>query len=446
MSATLLHTWLETLSDAPDAAALIDATTGRTHTRAELDAAANAWHAQHAPLARGHAIAFAEPNGPAWWQVFLGVLKSDAIAVLLDPGDPPAAQRATARSAGAGFLWSGGALEPLAPRPRRPRDGRRLVKLTSGSTGEPRALPFTDAEMLADGRQLCAGMRIAADDVNLGLIPWGHSYGLGNLVLPLLLQGTPIVHGVAPIPHAIAAAVARSRATVFPAVPALLQALAESSVAPHELASLRTVISAGAPLAPDVARAFHAKFGRKVHNFYGSSETGGIAYDPTGDSAALRRGVGQPLPGVTLTFHRGKRFTVASDAVFTLGNRRPGTHRMADLGELDAAGELVLLGRSGRTVKIAGRRLDLAEVERALRQLPGVRDAFVSPHADRADALAAVVATDRPPAELRVALRDQLASWKIPKRLVALPAFPLTVRGKTDTRRLSALLAPSPPK
>lgn len=446
MSPTLQQAWHETLSRAPTAAALIDAATGRTLTRAELDAAANAWHAQHAPLARGRAVAFAEPNGPAWWQVFLGLLKCDAVAVPLDPGDPPAAQRATARSAGAAFLWQPPALEPLARRPRRPRDGRRLVKLTSGSSGVPRALPFTDAEILADGRHLCAGMRIAADDVNLGLIPWGHSYGLGNLVLPLLLQGTPIVHDVAPIPHAIAAAVARSHATVFPAVPALLQALAESSVAAHELASLRTVISAGAPLAPDVARAFHAKFGRKVHNFYGSSETGGITYDPTGESAALGRGVGLPLPGVTLAFHRGQRFTVSSDAVFTLRNRRPGTHRMADLGQLDAAGELVLLGRSGRTVKIAGRRLDLAEVERALRQLPGVRDAFVAPHPDRADALAAAVASERPTAELREALRARLASWKIPKRLIALPAFPLTVRGKTDTSRLRQIIASSPPR
>src|SRR5690606_25221949 len=114
-----------------------------------------------------------------------GLLKSDAVVVPLDPGDPPAAQRATARAAGAGFLWHGETLEPLALRPRRPRDGRRLVKLTSGSTGMPRALPFTDAEMLADGRHVCAGMHIAPEDINLGLIPWGHSYGLGNLVLPL---------------------------------------------------------------------------------------------------------------------------------------------------------------------------------------------------------------------------------------------------------------------
>jgi acyl-CoA synthetase (AMP-forming)/AMP-acid ligase II len=444
MTATLLQAWRDTLSRAPIATALIDATTGSRLTRAELDTTANAWHEQHAPLARRRAVAFAETNSPAWLRVFLGLLKSDAALIPLDPGDPPAAQRTTARAAGASFFWNGETLEPLAPHPRRLRDARRIVKLTSGSTGTPRALPFTDAEMLADGQHICAGMRIAADDINLGLIPWGHSYGLGNLILPLILQGTPIVHGVTPLPHAIAAAVKQTRATVFPAVPALLQALAESTVAPTDLSSLRTIVSAGAPLAPEVARAFHARFDRKVHNFYGSSETGGISYDASGDSAAHGRGVGRPLPGVTLAFSRGRRFTVSSDAVFTLRNRHPGAHRMADLARLDASGELVLLGRSGRAVKIAGRRLNLAEVERALRELPGVRDAFVAPHPERADALAAVVATDRSPAELREGLRERLASWKIPKKIVALPTFPLTARGKPDTQRLRELIASAP--
>ena len=63
-----------------------------------------------------------------------------------------------------------------------------LVKLTSGSTGQPRALPFIDAHMLADGSQICAGMDIRATDLNLAIIPFGHSYGLGTLVLPLLLR------------------------------------------------------------------------------------------------------------------------------------------------------------------------------------------------------------------------------------------------------------------
>jgi len=233
----------------------------------------------------------------------------------------------------------------------------------------------------------------------------------------------------------IAAAIGEARATVFPAVPALLRALAESSVDPQLLASLRTVISAGAPIAPEVARAFEARFARRIHGFYGSSETGGITYDPSGECAAEGRSVGRVLPGVQLRFGKGKRFWVESAAVTGRGIFRP-----ADRGELNERGELVLLGRAGRMLKIAGRRLDPAEVERALRALPGVSDAFVAAHGDRADALAAAVASKESTATLREQLRARLASWKIPKKLLVLPEFPRTARGKADVRQLKALL------
>jgi acyl-CoA synthetase (AMP-forming)/AMP-acid ligase II len=91
-------------------------------------------------------------------------------------------------------------------------------------------------------------------------------------------------------------------------------------------------------------------------------------------------------------------------------------------------------------LKIAGRRLDPAEVERALRQLPGVDDAYVASHAGRTDALAAVVASRQPASVLRELLRDRIAGWKIPKKLLVVAQFPLTARGKPDTRRLRARL------
>lgn len=435
MSATLLEAWQRTLAAKPSASALLDAASGRPWTRGELEVAANAWHVMHGAVAAGQTVAFADPNGPEWLRVFLGLLKSAAVTMPLDPGEPVEAQRELARNSGASFLWTAGTLELLGKPTRVPRDGRRLVKLTSGSTGVPRALRFTDAQMLADGWQVCAGMKIGADDLNLGLIPWGHSYGLGNLVLPLLMQGTAIVCGVAPLPHAIGTVVAQWKPTVFPAVPALLRALAESALEAAALQSLRTVISAGAALAPEVARAFHTKFGHKIHSFYGSSETGGIAYDPTGECALEGRSVGPPLPGVRLRFGAAKRFWVESAAVIGRGSFRP-----ADRGELNDRGELVLLGRAGRMIKIAGRRLDPAEVERALRELPGVSDAFVAAHGDRADALAAAVVSEQTPVHLRDALRRRLASWKVPKKILVLPSFPLTTRGKTDARRLQAML------
>ena len=446
MSATLLSAWETTLRTDPGATVIMDAASGQRFSRAELDARASEWRDAHGTALTGRSVVMVEQNGPEWFRVFLGLLKCGAIIVPLDPGEPLSAQVGMAAAIRAGWLWSGGELRGIPAEGSRCRDARRIVKLTSGSTGTPRALAFTDAQMLADGRHVCEGMDIRAGDVNFGLIPFGHSYGLGNLVLPLLTQGTAVACGASPFPHAMAEMMARWRPTVFPAVPALLRALAMSDVPAAQLASLRTIISAGAPLAPEVAQAFMARFGRKIHNFYGSTETGGIAYDPSGDAALTGRSVGVPLPGVRITFGRGGRFAVESEAVFTVGNRRRsaagwGIHSPADRGALAADGELVLLGRAGRFVKIGGRRLNLAEIEQALKQVAGVRDAFVVAHAERADALAAALATDHSADVIRTALRERLASWKIPKKLVRLPAFPITPRGKTDTAKLRHMLS-----
>lgn len=436
MKPTLYAAWLETVQASPGAVALRDAAAGRSWTRSELAERGRRWAETHGAGLAGLRVVLAEANGADWFTVFLGLLASDAIVVALDPGEPLPAQRATAATVGAAFLWQHGRLEPVARRRRASRGSVRLLKLTSGTTGGPKALAFSDAQMAADGRQVCASMGIRPADVNLGCIPFGHSYGLGNLVIPLLVQGTAIVCGVPALPQALAAGIARERPTVFPAVPALLRALAESDVAPAQLASLRTVISAGAALPAETAQAFHRKFGVKIHNFYGSSETGGIAYDRTGDAALTGRSVGAPLAGVSLEFGAGKRFWVKSAAVTGAGRYRP-----ADRGELNERGELVLLGRAGRMMKLAGRRLDPAEVERALRQVTGVRDAFVDLHPARADALAAAVQTELSPVEIRAALQGLLAGWKIPKKLLLLSEFPLTARGKTDTRRLKVRLS-----
>jgi acyl-coenzyme A synthetase/AMP-(fatty) acid ligase len=90
-------------------------------------------------------------------------------------------------------------------------------------------------------------------------------------------------------------------------------------------------------------------------------------------------------------------------------------------------------------VKIAGRRVDLAEVSGRLRRLPGVREAWAGVSAGIDPVLGAVVAADRTAAELRAALLADTAAWKIPKKLVVVPALPVTARGKPDTRALQAM-------
>jgi long-chain acyl-CoA synthetase len=380
-------------------------------------------------------------NGAEWFQVFLGLMAAGAVPAPIDPSEPEDSLAAAARSIGAPWIWRRGGLEAVG-RGRSRRAARRigrsecLVKMTSGSTGAPKGLPVTHGQMEADGRQICTSMAIGPADSNLALIPLGYSYGLGNLVLPLLLQGSPVICASSPLPHSIASDASNYRPTVFPTVPPILKALVATDVPRGSLASLRLVISAGSPLPPDIARAFLEKFGTRVHGFYGTTETGGIAFDANGDATLSGRSVGAPMSGVSIAPGPRGRFTVSSPAVSGDGRFSP-----ADRGSLNEKGELVLLGRSDRVAKVAGRRVNLAEIEAALRSLKGVRDAFahVSPGPD--SALAAAAATELSPGELRRGLRAVLAPWKIPSRIIALRDFPATMRGKADARRLAQLLS-----
>ncbi len=164
-------------------------------------------------------------------------------------------------------------------------------------------------------------------------------------------------------------------------------------------------------LTPAVARAFRARFGRKIHNFYGSSETGGICYDRTGAVSLSGRSVGKPLAGVTVSVKAG-RITVASLAVAT----RSGRWRLGDSGEWNKRGELVLLGRAGQGANIGGKKVHPLEVECLLRAMPGVTDAAVwLSQSEGRDLLAAGVETTQSRAQIERALAGQLPAWKLPK-------------------------------
>ncbi len=443
MSHALLQAWQKTLRRCGEKRAVVQAADGQVVTFNQLDMRASAWlkaHATELSRLKRRAVVLAVPNGIAWWEMFLGLLQVGAVVVPLDAGEPPEAQRRIAENLRAGFWWNGTKLVELAGAKRFRDPAISLIKLTSGSTGQPQPLVFTGEQLLADGRQVTATMQIKPGDLNYALIPLGHSYGLGNLVIPLLAQGVPLVCGTAAFPHAIAVDFALWKPTVFPGVPAMWRALAASDVV---LDSLRLGISAGAPLSTEVAGDFAARFGQRLHGFYGSSETGGIAYDRSG-LATLTGAVGGAMLGVKLTGWTRERLLVSSAAVVTHGNKRRdgklGAWIMPDRVKLNVRGSLTLLGRHGNTVKIGGRRVNLEEVTAHLRRLPVVSDVWVGVSEGSEPILGAVVVSSRSVAELRAAMQENTAAWKIPKKCVVVAAFPLTARGKTDVRALHAMV------
>jgi long-chain acyl-CoA synthetase len=219
------------------------------------------------------------------------------------------------------------------------------------------------------------------------------------------------------------------------------------------------MISAGAPLDRATARAFAEHTGRRIHSLYGTSETGGIAYDaepdPDGDVT-----MGRPLPGVTLAFWADEAATPGSGRIHVTGPAVStgyaagaddaafvgGGFLTGDLGAIGADGRLRLKGRVSAFVNVAGRKVQPDEVEGILRAHPLVADArvFGMPDARRGEQLAACV-VPRDGSLGVVALRafcaDRLAAYKIPRAVVLVAALPRDERGKVSRRALEHLVA-----
>jgi len=278
-------------------------------------------------------------------------------------------------------------------------------------------------------------------------------------VLPLLLQGTAIVLRESFVPHQFAADARAYGARVFPGVPFMFDHFNAHQSPGSWPAGLEVLISAGARLETSTVRAFHGSFGLKIRSFYGTSETGGIAYD---DSPEIEDEptVGRPMPGVRITLRpeegapeNGGRVHVTGDAVasgyaggepFDAGGLGAG-FLTGDFGRFTDRGHLVLTGRVSSFINVAGRKVQPEEVEGVLRSMPEIDDARVvgAPDPSRGQQIVAcIVARSGDPGVLRVRqfCAGRLAPHKIPRTIIVLDRIPLTERGKTDRRRLEAAI------
>lgn len=331
-----------------------------------------------------------------------------------------------------------------------------LLKLTSGSTGFPKAILTAEPQLIADGERIIGTMGIYPTDTQVAVIPLSHSYGFGNLLMPLLLQGTAIVLRDSFVPQQLLLDARRFHTRVFAGVPYMFNYLAANPPPEGWPDCLQLLISAGARLDSESAQAFHDRFGIKIHSFYGASETGGIAYD-TGDGMIPEGCVGTPMPGVTLLARPDEEAPAGCGRVFVRSNAVAsgytedsedtsfveGGFLTGDFGFVDSEGRLVLTGRASATVNVAGRKVHPAEIERVLRSMEGVDDACVvaAPDARRGQQILACIISRRLSSVLDVRrfCAARLAPHKVPRTIIFLPSLPLTPRGKIDRARLLLL-------
>src|SRR5260221_10778844 len=297
------------------------------------------------------------------------------------------------------------------------------LKMTSATTGEPRLVAFHPCQLLADSEDIVRTMGLRSDWPNLGVISLAHSYGFSNLVLPILLHGIPLILVGSALPEAVRAAAKLKEPVTLPAVPALWQVWMDSESIP---ANVRLAISAGAPLPLALEQAVFQRCGIKVHNFYGSSECGGIAYDRSDSPRTDAALAGSALEGVNLKIASDGCIEVQSAAVaqtywpqanVELGQ---GVFRTRDIGEI-SGGALYLRGRAGDQINVAGRKVLPEAIEAVLAGHPQVRACLAfgvpSNDAQRGDTIVACVVGKT--AELGHSLKQfaltHLPAWQVPR-------------------------------
>jgi long-chain acyl-CoA synthetase len=436
----------------PYATALIDGGSGAVTTREQLLARAEAFAETltSSGLREGDALAIQLPNSVDFVVAFLAACR---LRLVVAPIDRDAPETEVAKILGhfaiRGLAYRSDRLSvsvrDITERPAVPA-GARLIKLTSGSTGRPKGIVTTEANLIADCTNICATMDIRPADLNLGAIPFSHSYGFSNLVMPLLVQGTPVVISNDYLPQSLIELANRHRCTVAPLIPMVFTHLATAANGAFE--TIRTFISAGAPLPATTSRRFRERFGLDIHSFYGCSECGGITYDRLG--GAVERGtVGTPMENVTVATD-GARLSVRSASVaagylFDAATFEPleATFTTDDLAELREDGELALTGRAGDLINTAGKKVNPREVEAVILQIDGVRETKVYGEAAgaRGEVVAAVVvATPNVTRELvREFCRARLSPHKVPRIVKLIDEMPVDERGKVKRAVLATL-------
>ncbi len=314
------------------------------------------------------------------------------------------------------------------------------VKLTSATSGQSKAIAFTGEQLAADAKNIMETMGLRPEWPNLGAISLAHSYGFSNLVLPLLLQGVPLILAQSPLPEMVRAAANGHEHLTLAGVPALWRGWSDANAIP---ASVRLAISAGAPLRLELEESIYAQRGLKVHNFYGSSECGGIAYDTTTSPRTDEACVGQPMRNVELSVAASGCLQVRSKAVgetywpegdSALGD---GAFSTSDLAEIKD-GSVFLKGRVGDQINVAGRKVAPETIEAALRLHADVKDCLVfgfpSAQGERSDSIIACVVTEAGAQEkdLRQFLQQRLPSWQIPREWWFVPSLAANERGKVS--------------
>jgi acyl-coenzyme A synthetase/AMP-(fatty) acid ligase len=317
--------------------------------------------------------------------------------------------------------------------PLLPADQILAYAFTSGSTGAPVAHCKTWGQMVLAVRAEAAVLALPQDagPANfVASVPPQHMYGIESSVLLALQSGAALSSAHPFYPADVCAALAEvPRPRVLVTTPVHLRTLLQAGV---DMPQVDLVMSATAPLSPELAAAAEAAFGAPLQEIYGATETGQIA-----SRRSTQTREWSLMPGIVLS-RRDEHF-------FANGGHVIPDTPLADLLELLPGGRFLLLGRIGDLVNIAGKRNSLAYLNHQLLGVEGVVDGvFFMPAIEAPDGAtrlcAFAVAPGTTAAAVKGALRERIDAVFMPRPLVLVPELPRDRNGKITRATLDALI------
>lgn len=477
----------QTARGRPDALAAVGANP-LTYGEVTRTADAVAARLREAGVAPGDVVGLASGRSHRAPSLILGIMRSGAVYLPLDPLYPDALLATMAQTADVRTVIADqGAAGRVPPGQRRGLDAAEMLSsrpggtplppidprwgaygmFTSGSTGAPKGVLLGHAGLGEYARALPERVGLRAGERCLGVAPLGFSSSIRQLLLPLAVGATVVVptDGQVRTPWEFADLIQAERVSHLDVTPsfwrALLDALPEGD-ARRMLAGVRRVLFASEPLEGVLAhRTRRLAPHVRLWNMYGCTETTGIvtAYEVTGcepEGTALP--IGTTLAHVTVSLQAeaisadpkaAGRIVVTGSAVALgpLGHSATAEsrHSMRRLVTGDHAEEapagLVWRGRSDRMVKVRGMRVTAESVEQQLLAHDQVRRAAVVTATERG-----VVCTVEPtpgvsgpaPGRLIAWLRERLPGHMVPAEITVTTDWPLLPNGKTDHRQLTA--------
>ncbi len=380
---------------------------------------------------------------------------------------PPALGHASAAGERLGLRVT--RLPDAAPGPARPAapfmTAPGFVFFTSGSTGLPRPVYRTTAQVLAGGRAPAGAIALPPRGGVLTSLPLDRTFGMHHgLLLPAAL-GRPMALLRSFRHHQTLALFASGDYQYWAATPIMASALVRcalppSAPRPHPAPRFCLV---GGPLSTTMSEAFRERFGVPLRPYYGTTETAGVAMDTAPAPAVRPEIVGRPMPGVEVRIGDDPRQPVPRGTAGRVWIVSPGCApgygfppdieplpgvdgwwASPDVGLLEEDGSLRLIGRADDCVRTAaGHVVSPSVIAGALEAYPEVSEAVVVPLGAAAEpVLGALIETPLPVAAER--LRDHLARslppWSRPRLIEQTRRLPRLPSGKPDRMACIALL------